>query len=63
MEEDGERSGHENSEFHFGHTNVRCHVVILHRQPAAKTGMEGEERDGEAHNGNQQELAPRAVAA
>lgn len=42
---------------------MRCHVVILHRQPAAKTGMEGEERDGEAHNGNQQELAPRAVAA
>lgn len=42
--------------------SVRCHVVTVDRQPAAKTGMEGEEMDGEMHDGNQQELVCRAVA-
>lgn len=42
--------------------SVRCHAVTLDRQPAAKTGMEGGERDGETHDGNQQELVCRAVA-
>lgn len=29
--------------------SMRCHVVALNRQPAAKTGMEREEEDRDTH--------------
>lgn len=41
---------------------VRCHVVTLTRQPTVKTGVEGQETDGDKHGGNQQELVCTAVA-
>lgn len=41
---------------------VRCHVVMLTRQPVVKTGVEGEEMDGDKHGENQQELVCTAVA-